>query len=57
MKRFLRKGIKITLWSSGKMTDPRSVKRTDAISDIVKKDNEKLSEKIRKWFDGHHKLD
>lgn len=52
----LKRGI-FFKWSFGKMFDPRNQKRTDAVKDIMKKQNKKLDDKIKEWFDGHFPMD
>lgn len=39
--------FRFTVFSTGKMFDPRDQERTDAIDDFVKKDNEGVLRKLR----------
>ena len=56
MKNLFKGGI-FFRWSNGKMFDPRTQERTDAIEDIMKKQNQKLADKIKEWFNGHKPVD
>ena len=49
LKNCLKNGIRIS-YSTGKIFDPRGQVRTDAISDIDKKDKEKRKKKLDEMF-------